>query len=72
MAAEGALAKGTGSLDANSVYIPGNLITLMNSEKQENPFKAMSSLMATKTVAGIKAPYNEISDDEIRKAAEEG
>lgn len=72
MAAEGFLAKGTGSLDPNSVHIPRNLITLMSPEKQQNAFKAMASLMATKVVSGVKSSYDAISDLDIKKVVEEG
>jgi hypothetical protein len=72
MSAEGALAQLTRSLDANSVYIPRELLTLFSPDQQQSAFKAMSGLMALKSVSGIDSAFDTVTDAEIYKLAREG
>lgn len=71
-AAEGALVNGTETWIGKSVFIPDNLKSLFNPDKQEDPLKTLASVMAAKVTSGVKSAYNEITDPEIYKVAQEG
>lgn len=72
MSAESALAALTKSLDANSVYIPRELLTLFSPDQQQSAFKAMANLMALKSVSGVDSAFDAITNAEIYKLAREG
>ena len=71
-AAEAALAKGTGSMDGASVFIPRELQTLFNPHNEPNNLKRVSQVMASKITTGVESRFDDITEEEMKKVAAEG
>lgn len=68
---ESVLANATRSTAPNSVYMPNNLRYLFRPDLQEDAFKAVADLMASKVMTKTTSQFGNITDDEIYKVAQE-